>query len=79
MATNSRAELSEQTLTRDPVFLFQRKEGKDWKTERVFGTEEEAYQWVQGRLHHYEDGWRTWCVPCEGSLAKLLREQDYHG
>jgi hypothetical protein len=80
----TRADVCANELTRDPVFLFQRKQealvdgdetcvGTYWHTERVFGTRQEGEAFGRDRAHDYPDGWRVYCVPCEGMLARTLR------
>jgi len=82
---------SEQSTecTRDPIFLFQRKDWVDveideeygepkedstlaWVTERVFMSRAEGEAYGKEREYDYPDGWRVYCVPCEGQLARLL-------
>ena len=43
-----------------------------WITERVFATREESDAYGTRRSYNYRDGWRTYCVPCDGKLAEML-------
>ncbi len=43
-----------------------------WKTERVVGSRDEGDAYGERRSYDYPNGWRTYCVPCDGKLAKLL-------
>lgn len=43
-----------------------------WRTERVFLTRKEGEDYGTRRSYDYTDGWRVYCVPCAGQLAKLL-------
>lgn len=51
-----------------------------WVTERVLLTRTEAEKWVKVQEYNYPDGWRVYCVPCEGRLATLLDQfpEDRH-
>ena len=43
-----------------------------WITEYVFGTREESDAYGRRRSYNYRHGWRTYSVPADGQLAKLL-------
>ncbi len=43
-----------------------------WRTERVFLTREEGENFGKAKHYNYTEGWRVYCVPCAGQLAKLL-------
>lgn len=45
-----------------------------WVTERVLLTRAEATDWVKVQEYNFPDGWRVYCVPCEGELARILDE-----
>lgn len=70
--------------TRDVVFLFQvclnpvRNSVRNWNTERVFLSREEAEDFGRATQHRYPGGgkgvgWRVYGVPSEGRLAELVR------
>jgi hypothetical protein len=47
-----------------------------WQTERVFFTREEGEAWAEARAYNYPNGWRVYCVCCEGRLAEILKAAD---
>ena len=60
--------------TRDPIFLYRVKRRTEMVTVRVFLTREEAT--VYGKRHEHDSPkWDVYCVPCEGALAKMLKER----
>ncbi len=59
-------EVSEEELVSREILV------ETWVTERVFATREEGDAYGKRRGYDYPDGWRTYCVPCDGSLAELL-------
>lgn len=44
-----------------------------WRVETVFLTRKEAEDYAKARSYRW-DKWRVYCVPCEGTLAKILNE-----
>lgn len=46
----------------------------EWHTERVFLTRSEAEAFGKAKDYNYRDGWRVYCVPCEGELCERLEE-----
>ena len=49
-----------------------------WDTERVFLTREEGEEYALQRAYDYGEkgrNWRVYCVPCEGELADILKEE----
>ncbi len=45
-----------------------------WETEGVWLSSEEATSYGDRKNYNYPEGWRVYCVPAEGELAKRLRE-----
>ena len=45
----------------------------EWRTESVFLTREEGEQYAKARSYRW-DKWRVYCIPCDGELAKILKE-----
>lgn len=45
----------------------------EWRTESVFLTREEGESYAKSRGHRW-DKWQVYCVPCDGELARILRE-----
>lgn len=48
---------------------------EEWHTEKVFLSRTEGEDHGKARAYNYLDGWRVYCVPAHGQLAKLLRDQ----
>lgn len=46
---------------------------KVWDTQSVFLTREEAESHGSNYKHRYREGWRVYGVPCNGSMAALIR------
>lgn len=51
-----------------------------WRTISVFLTREEGESFAEQRSYRYGKGrknidWMVYCIPCEGDLAKLLKNQ----
>jgi len=47
----------------------------EWRTEGVFLTRAEAERWA--KAHEYRCyPWKVYCIPCDGELAKILREYE---
>ena len=47
-----------------------------WHTESVWFTRQEAKAWAEAHHYRFSEGWRVYCVCCEGSLAGLLKAVD---
>lgn len=47
-----------------------------WDTESVWFRRGEAEDWAQGHAYRFSEGWRVYCVCCEGGLATLLKAAD---
>lgn len=45
---------------------------EEFWTELVFWSREEAEQYGEAKQYRYHDGWRVFCVPAGGRLARLL-------
>jgi hypothetical protein len=48
---------------------------EEWRTVSVFLTRDEATAFAEATKHRY-DKWRVYCIPCDGELAKILREYE---
>ena len=48
---------------------------EEWRTESVFLTRQEATAYAEARKYRY-DKWRVYCIPCDGELARILREYE---
>jgi len=59
-------------MTRDPIFLLQRRHRNGWYTERVFLTREEAEDYGRANAHNLRPRWQVYCVPAGGELARTL-------
>ena len=68
----SRKDVCYEEATSNPIFLFQRKLVRHWDTERVFFSREEGEQYGKDNAYNYRKGWRVYCIPCDGVLAKVL-------
>ena len=69
----TRIEQARQEMTRDPIFLLQRRIGRDkWHTESVWLTRAEAEAHARANAHNMRSGWQVYCVPAGGELARLL-------
>lgn len=49
---------------------------KEWRTEGVWLTREEAEDFGRKHTYRYVEGWRVYAVPANGALAAMLREND---
>ncbi|MEO1208557.1 MAG: hypothetical protein AAFX78_03360 [Cyanobacteria bacterium J06638_20] len=49
---------------------------EEWITELVFLTREEGEAYAKSREYNYSQGWRVYCVPCEGKLAEVIKAAD---
>lgn len=47
---------------------------ESWETTRVFLTRQEAERWAKARHYRWPDGWRVYCVTCEGELAAAIED-----
>jgi len=70
----TRKDVCYEEATSNPIFLFQRKLGKNWDTERVFYSREEGDDYGRAHEYNYRKGWRVYCVPCDGQLATVLND-----
>lgn len=43
-----------------------------WETELVFLSREEGEEYGKEHEYNYKDGWRVYCVPCQGLLEELI-------
>ncbi len=69
-----RKDVCYEEATSNPIFLFQRKLGRHWDTERVFFSREEGEQYGKDHAYNYRKGWRVYCIPCDGVLATVLNQ-----
>jgi len=70
----SRKDVCYEEATSNPIFLFQRKLGRQWDTERVFFSRAEGEDFGRAHDYNYRTGWRVYCVPCDGQLATVLND-----
>ena len=45
-----------------------------WNIEGVFLTRQEAESYAKRTEYNYRHGWRVYCRPCDGELARILNE-----
>ena len=48
----------------------------EWTTEAVYYTRAEAEAWGAAHGYRFADGWRVYCVPAKGALARILECAD---
>lgn len=66
---------SNYDITRDPIYLLQRKIGRNnWFTESVWLTRKEAEDFAKRHEYRWPRGWQVYCTCAEGELAKALNE-----
>ena len=65
-------ELPEEASHEEIVELFPDCVVVSWDTESVWYSRDEAEDWGKSHAYRFTYGWRVFCVPCEGQLAKIL-------
>ena len=60
-------------VTRDPIFILEKRIGRQWHVESVWFTRDEAEEWAKSHEYRLKGGWRVYCLCAEGALAELLR------
>jgi hypothetical protein len=45
-----------------------------WITLSVYLTRQEAEHWGKQAEYNYPFGWRVYCIPCGGTLARILND-----
>ena len=47
-----------------------------WDVEGVYLTRDEAETFAKSHTYRYSRGWRVYCTPCDGALARILARAD---